>query len=712
VLIAVCSVTALQSLAIPTVIQLSSGMRERGLARRMAMYGFVSTAATASLGIAAVSLLTADRAAGLVPIAVIGTVLYAAYRSYAVVAQRYANLEKLYDFTKLLARTPELETAMRVTLSEARDVLRAQRAELCLVERDEETDGFLRVTLAADDTLDVAADRDLLSDWVRAEVVEEQRPVVIPRSTREPAAARYLAEHEITDLVMVPLVQSGVVVGTVAVYNRLGEVSTFDHDDVKMFETLANHVSISLENARLIDRLRSEVAEKQHQALHDPLTALGNRNLFATRAAQAVRESRNAGWRVAVLLMDLNRFKDVNDTLGHQQGDTLLRQVAARLRASSPPSATIARLGGDEFAILIPQIRSAREAEQVAIDIQLAMNQPFTVDDLQLAVTGAIGIAVTPDHGDDPATLLQHADIAMYQAKEGRDSGVQLYETHHNQHSHRRLALASALKEAVDGEQLMVFYQPKADLRSGRVVGVEALLRWEHPRYGSVPPDEFIPLAESTGLMRRLTMFVLRESLQQLACWHELGFEELHTAVNLSARSLIDLELADEIQQLLEATGIPAAALTLEITETQMMADTTRTLVVLDRLNELGVQISIDDFGTGYSSLTYLKRLPVHEVKIDRSFIDTMSSDEANATIVRSIIDLGRNLSLRVVAEGVEDGITWETLAALDCDVAQGYYLSKPIPPDRLTPWLIQRRALHDSLTGPERKPARIHAVG
>jgi len=712
VLIAVCSVTALQSIAIPTVIRLSSGVRERGLARRMAMYGFMSTAATASLGIASVTLLTADRTAGLVPIAVIGAVLYAAYRGYAVIAQRYANLEKLYDFTKLLTRTPELETAMRVTLREARDVLRGSRADLCLIEPDDENDGFLRVSLAADDTLDVTADRDLSADWVRAEVVAEQRPVVIPRNTREPAALRYLAQEGITDLVMVPLVQSGGVVGTVAVYNRLGEVSTFDENDVKMFETLANHVSISLENARLIDQLRSEVAEKQHQALHDPLTALGNRNLFATRAAQAVREGRTGGWRVAVLLMDLNRFKEVNDTLGHQQGDTLLRQVAVRLRASSPPSATIARLGGDEFVVLIPQIRSAREAEQVAISIQLAMQQPFQVDELQLAVTGAIGIAVTPDHGDDPATLLQHADIAMYQAKEGRDSGVQLYDNRDNQHSHRRLALASALREAVDAAELTVHYQPKADLRTNRVIGVEALLRWEHPRYGPVPPDEFIPLAESTGLMRRLTMFVLRESLGQLAAWHELGFSELHTAVNLSARSLIDLELADEIQQLLLDTGVPAEKLTLEITETQMMADTTRTLSVLERLNELGVQISIDDFGTGYSSLTYLKRLPVHEVKIDRSFIDTMSSDDANATIVRSIIDLGRNLSLRVVAEGVEDGITWETLAALDCDVAQGYYLSKPIPPDRLTPWLMQRRALHESLSSGERRPPRIHAVG
>jgi diguanylate cyclase (GGDEF)-like protein len=712
VLVAVCSVTALQSIAIPTVIRLASGVRERGLARRMAMYGFVSTAATASLGIASVTLLTADRAAGLVPITVIGAVLYASYRGYAVVTQRYANLQKLYDFTKLLARTPELESSMRVTLREARDVLRAQRADLCLIERDDDDDGFLRVSLAADDTLEVTADHDLSADWVRAEVVAEQRPVVIPRGSREPAAARYLAEHGVTDLVMVPLVQSGGVVGTVAVYNRLGEVSTFDDDDVKMFETLANHVSISLENARLIDRLRSEVAEKQHQALHDPLTALGNRTLFATRAAQAVRESRTAGWRVAVLLMDLNRFKEVNDTLGHQQGDTLLRQVAARLRASSPPAATIARLGGDEFVVLIPQIRSAREAEQVAIEIQLAMQQPFQVDELQLAVTGAIGIAVTPDHGDDPATLLQHADIAMYQAKEGRDSGVQLYDNRDNQHSHRRLALASALKEALDGGELSVHYQPKADLRTNRVVGVEALLRWEHPRYGAVPPDEFIPLAESTGLMRRLTAFVLRESLEQLARWHELGFTELHVAVNLSARSLIDLELADEIQELLVATGVPAANLTLEITETQMMADTSRTLVVLERLNELGTQISIDDFGTGYSSLTYLKRLPVHEVKIDRSFVDTMSSDDANATIVRSIIDLGRNLSLRVVAEGVEDGITWEALAALDCDIAQGYFLSKPIPPQRLTPWLVQRRALHDPLPSGERRMPRIHAVG
>jgi EAL domain-containing protein (putative c-di-GMP-specific phosphodiesterase class I) len=347
----------------------------------------------------------------------------------------------------------------------------------------------------------------------------------------------------------------------------------------------------------------------------------------------------------------------------------------------------------------------------VADRLCAALEEPFVLHGLTVHLEASVGVALYPEHGDGVEILMQRADVAMYVAK-GSTSSHEVYASRHDRHSASRLALLGELRHAIDGDEFVLHYQPKASLRTGRVDGVEALVRWEHPERGLVPPDEFIPLAESTGLMRRLTMFVLRESLEQLARWHALGFTELHTAVNLSARSLIDLELADEIQQLLLDAGVPAEKLTLEITETQMMADTSRTLVVLERLNDLGVQISIDDFGTGYSSLTYLKRLPVHEVKIDRSFVDTMSSDDANATIVRSIIDLGRNLSLRVVAEGVEDGITWETLAALDCDVAQGYFLSKPIPPDRLTPWLVQRRALHDPLSGGERRPPRIHAVG
>jgi diguanylate cyclase (GGDEF)-like protein len=692
-LLAVCGAMMLQTFAITTVIRLSGGRPQRGHGSRMVVFGIISAAATASLGISGVTLVEANPY-GVVLIGVLAVVLFTAYRGYATIRQRYANLEKLYDFTKLLARTPELESAMRVTLRHACELLRADQAELCLVERGPDGERFVQMVLTADEQLEMTTGPAFRGDWARARVQAEQRAIVVPRTTRDEPARAYLAQRDLVDLAMAPLIQNGSVVGTLAVANRLGEVSTFDDDDLKIFETLTNHVSISLENTRLIDRLRNEVAEKEHQALHDPLTGLGNRNLFNLRADEALRSSRTAGWRVAVLLMDLNRFKEVNDTLGHGYGDLLLRQVATRLESSVPKTVTIARLGGDEFGVLIPQVRSASEAEQVAIRIQLALQQQFTVHELQLDVRAAIGIAVTPDHGEDPASLLQHADIAMYQAKENPDSGVQLYDHDQNRHSFRRLTLAGELKNAVDDESLAVYYQPKAEFSTGRIVGVEALLRWEHPDHGPVPPDEFVPLAENVGLMRPMTMLVLRRSLEQLAQWRAMGLTKLHVAVNLSAHSLTDLDLVDEIERMLSDQRLVAPALILEITETQMMADPSRTAVVLERLAAVGAQISIDDFGTGYSSLSYLHRLPVNEVKIDKSFVLTMISDDANAKIVRSIIDLGAKLNLRVVAEGVEDGITWDTLASLGCDIAQGFFLSRPIPAERLTPWMLQRQSL------------------
>jgi EAL domain-containing protein (putative c-di-GMP-specific phosphodiesterase class I) len=276
----------------------------------------------------------------------------------------------------------------------------------------------------------------------------------------------------------------------------------------------------------------------------------------------------------------------------------------------------------------------------------------------------------------------------MYQAK-GSDSGVALYDNEQNQHSQRRLTLAAELRTAIDDGTLEVHYQPMADLASGRLLGVEALVRWQHPAYGPIPPEEFVPVAERTGLIRPMTLLVLNRALSQLREWHELGLEDLHVAVNLSARSLLSGELAGDVEAVLRATGVPAHSLTLEVTETQMMADTTHTIAVLDRIAGVGIGISVDDFGTGYSSLSYLQRLPVTELKIDRSFVLDLTTSDASLKIVQSIIDLGRNLNLRIVAEGIEDAITWDRLAALGCDVGQGFFLSRAIAGERLTPWLL-----------------------
>ena len=485
--------------------------------------------------------------------------------------------------------------------------------------------------------------------------------VVITRTTHDAANRKYLQSRGIADLVSVPVFRSGVIVGTLSAHNRLGDVSSFDNEDVKVFATLAHHVGTAVENARLIDRLRTEVSQKEYQSLHDTLTGLANRDLFIARANDALREGRAGGWNVAVMLMDLNRFKDVNDTLGHHHGDLLLQEVAQRIGIVLPEPGMIARLGGDEFVVLLPQLRNNSQAEQVAARIQVALQQPMVVDQVQLAVSAAIGIAIAPEHGTEVSTLLQHADIAMYNAKEKGDGGIEIYDADHNFHSPRRLALAGELQAAINDGLLEVFYQPKADLATGRFTGVEALVRWDHPQHGPIPPDEFVPLAEGTGQMRAMTALVLGRVLEQSRSWRGQGIE-LPISVNLSTSSLIDLDFAGQVDAMCKARNVDPSVLVLEITETQMMADPARTVRLLESLATLGIEFSVDDFGTGYSSLSYLQRLPVHEIKVDKSFVLGMTADDANTKIVRSIVDLGHNLGLRVVAEGVEDRLTWNAL--------------------------------------------------
>jgi diguanylate cyclase (GGDEF)-like protein len=423
------------------------------------------------------------------------------------------------------------------------------------------------------------------------------------------------------------------------------------------------------------------------QALHDPLTGLPNRELFADRVGQAIRIADRELRPAALLLLDLDRFKDVNDTLGHHHGDQLLCEVGQRLSGTLRESDTVARLGGDEFAVLLPGV-TAEGASAVAekLRARLHQHQPLIVDGVVLDLDASIGIALYPDHGGDPAELLQHADVAMYAAKQTH-AGFVVYDPAVDQHSPRRLALLGGLRRALERDELVIHYQPKADLNSGQVLGVEALVRWQHPDHGLLSPGEFIPLAERTGLIHPLTRWVLDAALRQAAEWQRTG-HHLSTAVNISTRCLLDPALPDQIAGQLAAWQVPASSLVLEVTESAVMADPTRALDVLARLHALGVSLAVDDFGTGYSSMAYLKELPVDELKIDRSFVSQMATSPSDATIVRSTIDLGHNLGLRVVAEGVETQDAWEKLAALGCDTAQGYLLSRPMPASDLERWL------------------------
>jgi diguanylate cyclase (GGDEF)-like protein len=438
-------------------------------------------------------------------------------------------------------------------------------------------------------------------------------------------------------------------------------------------------------------RTQRQAAENAQLALHDALTGLPNRTLLRDRTNQAIRQADRELVPAALLLLDLDRFKEVNDTLGHHYGDQLLVQVGQRLHATLRTVDTVARLGGDEFAVLLPRIETAEGAIAVANKLQAALAQPFPLEGLTLDVEASIGLAIYPEHGNDPDELLQHADIAMYAAKDTH-AGFVVFDPTLDQHSPRRLALLGELRRAIDARQLVLHYQPKVDAHSGQVLGVEALVRWQHPGHGLIPPNDFIPLAERTGLIAPLTHYVLDAALHQCRDWRRSG-HELAVAVNVSARRLLDREFPDEVAGLLARWEIPARLLVVEITESTIMADPTRAMEILGRLNAMGVEVSIDDFGTGYSSMAYLKSLPVHELKVDRSFVTQMTSDTRDAVIVRSTVELGRNLGLRVVAEGVEDSLTLQELDALGCDAIQGYYISRPVPPDDLIHWLERRQA-------------------
>jgi diguanylate cyclase (GGDEF)-like protein len=437
---------------------------------------------------------------------------------------------------------------------------------------------------------------------------------------------------------------------------------------------------------RAARRAHLQATRSEHAALHDPVTELPNRVLFHDRVHHAIARAERAGTRVAVLLLDLDRFKEVNDTLGHHNGDLLLHVVGDRLATTVRAGDSVARLGGDEFAVLLADVNGPEDARDAARRLHEAVAARLELEGIGVEVEPSIGIALHPDHGSDPETLLQRADVAMYAAKRAH-AGAAIYSGDVDAYSRERLELIADLRRAIDAGELVLHFQPKATLAQRRVTGVEALVRWQHPEQGLLYPDAFIPLAEHTGLMRPLTLHILDAALRQCRSWADAGLD-LGVAVNISTRNLLDLTLPETVEQLLAAHGVSAERLELEITETTIMADPPRSKAVLARLSRLGVGLAVDDFGTGYTSLAWLRDLPVTTLKIDKSFVLDMHTGGGDSVIVRSTVQLGRNLGLSVVAEGVEDQQAWDELAALGCDLAQGYFLSRPQPVEVLTPWL------------------------
>jgi diguanylate cyclase (GGDEF)-like protein len=447
----------------------------------------------------------------------------------------------------------------------------------------------------------------------------------------------------------------------------------------RAFQTMAEALHIREQT------LAALVAQLEVRALSDDLTGLPNRAALHQRLRDALVEISRVGGSLALLLLDLDRFKEVNDTLGHEAGDTVLKQVAARLRDELRTSDTLVRLGGDEFAVLL-QGTDELGGTRVAAKLIAALERPIMSIEGPLDVGASIGIAVPLGVDDDAATLLRRADVAMYVAKRS-GSGFACYSPEQDENSPDRLLLLGELRQAITDNELVLYFQPKVSLKTGRLVDVEALVRWRHPRRGFLSPDVFIPLAEQTGLIKQLTEWVLEAAMRQARVWRQRGLT-IPVAVNVSVQNLHDPALAHTIATLLQRYRMRPSDLIVEITETSVLRDPARATEVLKRLRTLGVLVAIDDFGTGQSALGYLKQLPADELKIDCSFIRDLAHSHYDAAIVRAAIELGHNLGLSVVAEGVEDADTWDRLAALGCDVAQGYYMSRPLPAAELDEWL------------------------
>ena len=647
------------------------------------LFPMVGAVINTTLGSIAVLLLASDPVAGVLMLMVGTFVAVLAYRSYNRLREQHESLSLLQDLTHAVDSSFDQRTTTRTLLQETRRLLRAETAEIVLLNPD----GGATCYHLDPDTNDVV-ETPITLDPVLARLIAGAHPLLATRRERRSAIRRFLVSQNLEDAVVAPL-KAPSTNGAVIVGNRLGDNTTFAQHDLRLLQTVADHARVLLENGRLVHQLRMEIADKEHQATHDALTGLANRAKFSTSVADAIAGSGPEG-ELGVLLLDLDRFKEVNDTLGHHVGDLLLTQVAERLQRVLRDVDVIARLGGDEFCVLLVE-SGIDECVAVAERAQESLEKPFHLAGLELFVGASIGLAMYPEHADRPEQLLQRADVAMYAAKRASQNCV-VYETGLDEHSHQSLALAAELRSALDTRLLQVHYQPKSDVATGRTVGVEALVRWFHPERGFVPPDEFIPLAEHTGLINPLTEQVFDQVFAQLQLWHQAG-QELNAAVNVSAGTILANDFVDGLRARIAAAGLPPQALTLEITESQVMADPERAAAVLQALRDIGVRISIDDFGTGYSSLSQLKRLPVDELKIDRSFVFGMTEDSDDAVIVRSTVELAHNLGLQVVAEGVEDLATWNELARLGCDLAQGYYLSRPLPPEDLTAWLLERHA-------------------
>ncbi len=620
----------------------------------------------------------------------LATMLLIVYRSYAQFVGQHRSLTELYELTRAMSDASRDSTLPDVLLARIRELLQAEYATLWLPAQGDYPPTLLSARVDAPGLLDMSNTPPALRD----RAIASAETVVVGPRVGDPELRELIRESGVKDAIVVPLRSGAAVIGSLEVTGRLGDLPQFGESDARLLETLAAHTSVAVENSRLVDRLRFD-------AYHDALTSLPNRRRLLALLDEAVKV-RAPGEVIAVLLFDIDGLRDVNDSLGHDAGDRMIREVAARLRRLAPAAALVGRAGSDEFVVTL-RMPSADEAVRFGTDLRVALQEPMRVDSITLDVDVAVGIAVHPDHGIEPEVLLKRADIAAQAAKQFA-APVHLFHPSLQARSTHRLGLAADLRRALEVGEIEVYFQPKVSLPDRRLIGVECLARWEHHTHGYVAPTDFVAIAEHTGQLGRLTDRVLREGLRRAQGWLDAQ-RPLGIAVNLSARTLIDPTFPQRVADLLDEYAVPAPLLTLEITEDGMVGEPDRPMMTLKRLNEMGVRLAVDDFGTGYSSLSYLRRLPVHEVKIDRSFVQGMATDQGDLAIVRAVVDLARHFDLLVVAEGVESELTVSLLEELGCDIGQGFLFSRPLPFERFETWIAAQ-------TEPESGGVRLDELG
>ena len=684
-LLAVAVSTVIGLAAVNAAIWLVQGRSDR---RRLALavrFGLAVALTNSCLALIAVTLAQAAPSAPwllIVPLVLVG-IAWLSYRAHIGEREQRDSLQLLYGTTRILHGGTELEAAIVALLRDARRTFRAEFAELTLFTAEGHREG-LRTTLGPDDRTEVMAAVRLApgTDDLRLRAVRDRASFLAPVLSGQEARSDGIGGAPVRDAMVAPLVGERSLIGTFVMANRQGALGTFRPAELQLFETLANHAGVALENGRLGRSLKdlSELKDQlRHQALHDSLTGLGNRDLFTERLAAALDRHGHEGPSPAVVFIDLDDFKAVNDSLGHAGGDQLLRASASAISHGLRPSDLAVRIAGDEFAVLVEDGRDMGSVIRIAERIIEAIARPVEIDGRWITASASVGIAGTRGRAQSAAELMRDADVAMYAAKSRGKSRFAVFDPSMTAELSERQQLRDELSGAISRSELSLRYQPITDLRTGQMLGLEALLRWQHPTRGELAPAAFLPLAEESGLIVPIGRWVLHEACRQAQAWRADRDRPLTVSVNVSIGQLLQPDFVDDVAGILSGAGLPPDALILEFSEAQVMIEDATIASRLRELKRSGVSLAIDGFGNGFSSLRYLGRFPVDIIKIARPLVATMGRTPQDARIAEAIVALGHSLRLQVVAEGIEDPSQLERVRSMDCDRAQGFFLARPL---------------------------------